>query len=688
MTFTSNTASTPSDHARGSESEAKVADTAGTGGGAMRIKAVRVRNFRSIRDETLECDRLTALVGRNGAGKSTLLVALELFYAIAPKVTLDDFYNRDPSESIEVAVTFVDLQDGAKKRFSSYLQDGTLTVERLIRWIDEKSVATLHGASLQVRDFVAIREEPTATARKQLYNELRAQAAYSTLSPWRSKEQAEEELTGWEKAHPEQRERRRDSGQFFGFEPVAKGYLGDFTRLLSIPAVRDASEASADKRGAALTDLMDLVVRSVIEQRDSVRKLRHDTQTQYDAILSPESLPELPGLEAQLTTTLRSYVPDAEIKLEWLPREEVSLPLPRAEVKLVEDGFEASVNRTGHGLQRAFLMTLLQHLSRAQCITQEGGYAPDLPDLMLIIEEPELYQHPTRQRHLSLILSQLACGTVPGVAKRTQVLYTTHSPFFVGIDRIDQIRLLRKVAGEPSKPSNTKITQTTMACAAEAVWRANGSVGQVYTAESLRPRLRTVMTPQINEGFFAEGVVLVEGEGDRAAILGGTTLRGTDLDSLGIAVLGCGGKTSIDRPAIIFEHLGIPTYLVWDSDKGKDKARCQDNHRLLRIVGAPIEDWPFGVHDGYASFAVDLETTLKAELGAAYDESLGQAQTEFDMHNRDQATKNPAVIARTLEIAASAGKRSPTLETIVDGLLFRLSPRQHGPSAGAGEPSE
>jgi hypothetical protein len=77
---------------------------------------------------------------------------------------------------------------------------------------------------------------------------------------------------------------------------------------------------------------------------------------------------------------------------------------------------------------------------------------PQLPGLVLAIEEPELYQHPSRQRHMASVLLELSQGTIPGVAKRTQVLYSTHSPLFVGLDRFEQIRLLRKVGGMAENP--------------------------------------------------------------------------------------------------------------------------------------------------------------------------------------------------------------------------------------------
>ena len=99
-------------------------------------------------------------------------------------------------------------------------------------------------------------------------------------------------------------------------------------------------------------------------------------------------------------------MPDASVLLQWSEFEDIPIPMPRTQVKLMEDGYESSVERTGHGLQRAFIVTMLQHLIAAQGAemipengiseedtSQESG-DPHLPSLVLAIEEPELYQHP------------------------------------------------------------------------------------------------------------------------------------------------------------------------------------------------------------------------------------------------------------------------------------------------------
>jgi putative ATP-dependent endonuclease of OLD family len=645
----------------------------------MLIRQVRVRNLRSVREETLECDSLTALVGRNGAGKSTFLRALELFYASSPKAELHDFYNRDPSSPIEISVTFGAIQEAALQKFRRYVEGGSLTVDCIIRSIDGKPTPTLHGASLQSADFLPFREADSASAKREAYNALRSQSAYEGLPVWKNQSQALEALEAWESNHIDALVRLRDDGHFFGFVPVARGYLGKFTRLLSVQAVRDASADAADRKGAALTELMDLVVRSVIARRGTVGQLERETQERYEEIIKPENLPELPDLQNRLTRTLQTYVPDAEVRLDWQKPDEVSLPLPRSEVRLVEDGFEANVDRTGHGLQRAFLITLLQHLTMAQAELPAGPPGPsgtsvepaeDLPDLVLLLEEPELYQHPTRQRHLASILMRLANGTLPGVARRSQVIYTTHSPFFVGIDRIDQIRLLRKVPGDAGAPKITSVMSTTLERAAAFLWQASGARGPRFTAESLRPRLQAVMTPWINEGFFADTALLVEGEDDRAALFGGAQLRGVNLDSVGVSVIPCGGKNSLDRPAVIFGQLGIRTYLVWDSDRGNARADPEVNRRLLLIVGAAPEDWPLGVFERHACLEGNLEKTLQLELGGTvYEASMAQAQVEYAFADRDRAVKNATVVGRALEIAGAQGARSHTLDAILDRVL-------------------
>ena len=133
------------------------------------------------------------------------------------------------------------------------------------------------------------------------------------------------------------------------------------------------------------------------------------------------------------------------------------------------------------------------------------------PSFVLLIEEPELYQHPNRQRHLASVLSKLADGGIPGVSSTTQIIYTTHSPHFVGVDRINQIRLLRKFRAG-CDPKTTRITSTTIKRIHKKMSDLNTDLN-IGTHQDSLLRFHTIITPFMNEGFFADVVVLVEGEG-------------------------------------------------------------------------------------------------------------------------------------------------------------------------------
>ena len=332
----------------------------------MFIEQIHVKHFRSIVDESLPCDSLTALVGRNGSGKSSFLKALELFYDPSASVTAEDFYNEDTSQDIEVAVTFGRFGSEAQKLFAPYIDQDTLTVVRVFSLADGKRSAAHHGIRLQNPDFEPVRSAGGLRDIANAYAQLRNNDEYSSLPTARSADMARQAMDDWEANNPSQCVRMRDRGQFFGFQHVGQGYLGRFTRFISIPAVRDAQADATEGRGSSVTQIMDLVVRSVLANRQSVVQFRHNTREQYSNIMDSTNLTELNDLETRLSETLQSFVPDASVVLNWSQLPEIDIPMPQAQVKLLEDDYEAKVERTGHGLQRAYILTMLQHLVAAR----------------------------------------------------------------------------------------------------------------------------------------------------------------------------------------------------------------------------------------------------------------------------------------------------------------------------------
>lgn len=420
---------------------------------------------------------------------------------------------------------------------------------------------------------------------------------------------------------------------------------------------------------------MELVVRSLIVNKEIFIDFQEKTQNKYEELMDPNKLIEINSLEKNLTETLKIYAPDTEVQLSWLPIEKFNIPMPKADIKLVEDNFGSPVDKTGHGLQRAFILTMLQHLVLTQKLkgqiteeqTEEKNFKSEL-NILLAIEEPELYQHPNRQKYLYKIFQKLSEGVVPGVTDTIQVIYATHSPFFISIDKVDQVRLLRKIHIEASKPKVTKVFATNLDEIADLLWESSEKRGNKYTGKTLQLRLKTIITTIINEGFFADVVVLVEGEEDRAAILGVSEFLSLDFDSLGISVIPCNCKNNIDRPTAIFKKLGIPVFLIWDGDKGKNNNNSETNKRLLRLIGwTPIDCPKDTVEDNFACFETKLSDTMKREIGEdIYNNLLIELKTEFSMNNNEDALKNPIIIKGIIEKAKAQSRNSNTIEMIIN----------------------
>ena len=630
----------------------------------MRIKTIRVENFRSIRRETLEFDDLTALVGANGAGKSTFLQALLAFQG-KQKVAAEDFYGRNTDENIEIAVTFADLPDAAAEKFAKYVRGGELEVVRVWRHNDGAVESALHGASLSNRDFGPARSAPRARDVLDEYNRLREKEPYGGLPKCTSMRDARAALDEWERDNPDRCERATDDGRFFGFEEVAAGYLGEFIRILYVPAVREASGDGAEGgRGSVLHELLELTVRGALAESALHIELQGESDALYEKARKMGDIAEAKRLEDDINGTLGMLAKGARVDLKWsmqAPR----VGLPTATVRLAEDGYSTTIDRAGHGLQRSFIIAMLGRLHGAQAArAAPGGGDAGVPSAVLAIEEPELHQHPSQARHAADLLSSISRTGFAGVAKDVQVAYTTHSPYFVGADRIGQLRLVHKAGGEEGMPGETRVRSTTMGRIQGRLRSAGAS--KHADPEKLRRDFDHILTPFMNEGFFARTAVLVEGDSDRVAIMRAAEMRGTPLDEKGVAVIPCGSKAGILGPLAMFMELGVRAYPVWDRDghEGKEKRL---NDRLLSLVGRKGGDCPDDTTAGYSCLGGKLEGALRSDMGAGlYDRLAAGYRKEHSLGKKD---KKPLVTHLLMEEMEKRGIRPARLERIVEAIL-------------------
>lgn len=644
----------------------------------MRLERAKIRNSRSLRDVEVAFGDHTALLGGNGAGKSSILKAIEKFYANTRTIETDDHFGRNTDTPVEIELTFSELSGRELQAFERRVRDGKLTVTRVFD--GTPTSGRYVGSVLQNPDFAPVRSQTGAAPKIAAYRELRReQPEYAeSLPAVQSAAQVEDALQAWETAHPNALELLPDDGQFFGFQNASRGALKRYTNFVFIPAVREAHLDASDGKGSAIGQLLELVVRSAILGRADVIQFKNDMAARYQELVAPERMPELGVLAERLTTDLRGLYKDASVGLSWRPVPDFPVPLPIADVSLSDDGFGGPVDRQGHGLQRAFILTLLQYLARAAHAVEPGeadpALPPEAPALILAIEEPELYQHPTKQRHFTNVLRGLSSGALPGAQSATQVIFGSHSPLFVSLANPEEIRLVRRIPCGDGEFKQCELRSLSLDQVAIEIEAANQEEPGTFNATTLKPRLH-VLGVELAEGFFASGIVLVEGRSDKAMLQALARMHGRSFEASGIAILSAEGKNSLDKPYAIFKALGIPVYIMWDCDRGKKEQAA--NLALLRLMH-PEEDHREAqirtfVGDRYAHFEDTLERTLLEELSEqTHAECVSEACTPFGLTPSHKHLKIPEVMYQTLFAAERRGVRSATLFSLFATVWLHL----------------
>ena len=283
----------------------------------MIIKSIEVKNFRSIREARLDCDNLTAIVGRNGAGKSSFLYAIDAFYDIAAQITEEDFFDRDMDSPIEIRVTYGDLRDDEKEEFQPYIRDNRLIVTKRISSENGRITQHYYAAALQIPQFAEIRAKSGKRDRANAWNELVDSDKLPNLGGRaKSADEVERLMTEYEHNHLELMEPIEREEQFFGPRNIGGGKLDKFTKFVLVPAVREASDEVSGKKGA-IYQILDMIVLRKINAREDIQKFKSEFEERVKKLYSSENLTELPELGISISQTLEKFAPGSQLNLGW-----------------------------------------------------------------------------------------------------------------------------------------------------------------------------------------------------------------------------------------------------------------------------------------------------------------------------------------------------------------------------------
>ena len=218
-----------------------------------------------------------------------------------------------------------------------------------------------------------------------------------------------------------------------------------------------------------------------------------------------------------------------------------------------------STRRNGGPAARAFERELSRRSATpgAQALAILGAVescsSKGLGGQVLLIEEPELYLRPQAQRYLYRLLHDFSLAG-------NQVIYSTHSPAFLNVTRMDELvfveRRLRGTRALQPEP--------------------------VSTDEDFR--VMTEFDAARSELFLARAAVLVEGLTEKLVLPFVFSALGHDVDREAISIVECGGKPNLPLFARICRATGIPFVVVHDSDRKTSGRLAQAEQALNALI--------------------------------------------------------------------------------------------------------
>ncbi len=372
----------------------------------MRLKRVRLRNFRCYQTETsVTFEDLTAFVGRNDSGKSAILDALGMFFGEYTPDADDASIHGDKSD-MTVICEFDELPHNllidADRRVSpenEWLLNtaGYLEIHRVFNGALQKPKLTRtfliahHPTAENYNDLLYLKNRDLKSRAEQLGVDLTCvdQRVNSEIRQaiWAS-------APDLDPAESEIDIERED----------AKKVWSALSKQLPLFALFHADRKSTDQDDEAQDPLKKAVDEALHAREAELDKLTAFVRDQVLGIAraTVEKLREMdPTLAQELNPRFA--------KPNWAKVFGISLT----------DDSQIPINKRGSGVRRLILLNFFR--AKAERRLADG----DAPGIIYAIEEPETSQHPHNQRILLTALQELS--EQPGC----QVAFTTHTPVLI-----------------------------------------------------------------------------------------------------------------------------------------------------------------------------------------------------------------------------------------------------------------
>lgn len=369
--------------------------------------------------------------------------------------------------------------------------------------------------------------------------------------------------------------------------------------IIFVPAVpQTKEETDPQSRGGAANKILSQLFDNHLQADPRVQDFKRAVGELRNLFDKKTGLKALVKLQDDLSASIKRIMP-LDIELDYEPPE-VATTISESASIIVHDGdFNTQPWLQGHGAQRALILVLLEMLAKQLAAKDEmlpdGEYPPGANEtqpsntgkreVILLMEEPEIYLHPQMTRKMRDILLDIA------QSGDAQVVCTTHSPIFIDLaDRHDGLLILRRIDEQ------------------REIFGCQNTLDLFASDDEARGRMRMVLNfdSSANEVFFGEISVLVEGDSEIAAFnaaierIARERKRNTSQvwnDVRNIRLVNCQGKTTIPAFQQVLNAFDISYKVIHDRDVDSQKinekiAKLQPNKDRILVLE---QDFDFAV---------------------------------------------------------------------------------------------
>jgi len=509
----------------------------------MKIKNVTIKNFRSITKCNFYFNDLLALVGENNNGKSNIVDAIEMLLKNNKANNEYDFKNR--TEPIEIEAKFDNLTDFEKGKIRAYLDD---------------------DSNLRLRKVFSFLKKRDGSPDLK-----------STLYYFKGKE------------------KKRTPAQ----NPFSGEILPEFYK---VPAVRELREETKITTTTYFGKFLNLLFDSDNYDFANLDNILDQINTELKR--KDKDAPLVKGAK-EIEEIMCEQFKDCCLEFEIDTPERKNL-ISRMEI-FANDGCHTPLSSKGHGTQRAFIFSILLLYARKLNEELKSTDGKDKKDIIIAIEEPEVYLHPHQQRIIYKLFKKLVGSRI----EQIQIIYTTHSSFMINIEDYIYLGLITK----NSVKEGTKIIQ----CIEDIFESDNGS------NDKKEFKMACQFDPERNELFFASKIILCEGDTEKYSLPVIFDKLGINLTDKSISIVECGSKGSIPLFQKVLNKFNekekkFDYYIFYDSDippkdkKFKDEKEKKELENKARVVNENIENL-VGDKKKRFIFNPDLERHLDIRIG-------------------------------------------------------------------------